>query len=175
MKLEILERFMTSTLPEKIQERNAKTYSKRQIDQLMTIIKSQAFISNKIQRKEKFYPTKDEFEVLGSSGIELLRAFETAIEPFLDPKINSLGMPGKLRARGFAEKMKVKLRKVKNEGITSAKGIADRFNELGYKTSNGSIWRGTQVKRLIATLDEMEREKKEKYIKYEEKPAKPSF
>lgn len=58
-------------------------------------------------------------------------------------------------ANSFAEQMGESLTKVRDEGITSTRKIADRFNELGIKTLRNKDWTHTQVARLISRRKEL--------------------
>lgn len=53
------------------------------------------------------------------------------------------------KADRFAEEMGQHLQKVREEGIFTQKGIADRFNELGIKSSRNSNWHQNSIKELI--------------------------
>ncbi len=55
----------------------------------------------------------------------------------------------KNRANSFAEEMGEDLAKVRAEGITSTRKIAERFNELGVKTARGGKWSHDTVSKLI--------------------------
>lgn len=84
--------------------------------------------------------------------IKTLMTFEKAMEYAVkrsrtgNPKI---GNQSKSRADIFAETMSENLQKVRNEGHTTMRSIADRFNELGIKSARGYDWSHTTVNQLI--------------------------
>lgn len=66
-----------------------------------------------------------------------------------------LGTYSKTRADEFAEEMGEHLDKVRAEGFTSTRKIAERFNELGLKSGFGKDWSFNAVARLIRRRKEL--------------------
>lgn len=61
----------------------------------------------------------------------------------------NIGNKSKNSADEFAKEMGSELEKVRREGITSVRKIADRFNQLNIKSFKGGEWSHNTVKNLI--------------------------
>ncbi len=67
----------------------------------------------------------------------------------LKPSNPKIGVQSKNRADNFAEQIGEDLQKVRKEGYTTVRSIADRFNELGIKSARGNDWTHGTVFQLI--------------------------
>lgn len=67
----------------------------------------------------------------------------------LKPSNPKIGVQSKNRADTFAENISDDLQKVRDEGYTSMRSIASRFNELGIKSARGNDWTHGTVFQLI--------------------------
>ena len=67
----------------------------------------------------------------------------------LKPSNPKIGVQSKNRADNFAEQIGKDLQKVRKEGHTTVRSIADRFNELGIKSARGNDWTHGTVFQLI--------------------------
>tara|TARA_R110002096_G_scaffold435058_1_gene659227 strand:- start:619 stop:1533 length:915 start_codon:yes stop_codon:yes gene_type:complete len=67
----------------------------------------------------------------------------------------NLGTNSKKTSDKFADSITDDLNKVREEGHTSTRAIADRFNELGIKTPRGGAWHHNSVARLLRRRKEL--------------------
>jgi len=133
----------------------------QEISVLSGFIASKSFINtmleDKISFKEALLKTKDAEVIFTSGNQQILDLVDSISESFehiqIETRKNSryknLGVDSKNNADIFAETMGDNLQKVRNEGHTTMRSIADRFNELGIKSARGYDWSHTTVNQLI--------------------------
>ncbi|TDT43652.1 recombinase [Maribacter spongiicola] len=96
-----------------------------------------AFLSNDNSKFEKLIDTLGEsFEYVHSEAIR-------------NSRNTALGKESKSNADIFAQTMGEHLNKVRDEGHTTMRSIAERFNKLGVKSARGYDWSHTTVNQLI--------------------------
>lgn len=134
------------------------SYTKDEIDAVSNIISEPAFLDYMLQEKKSLReafaddPRSKDLLEQNPDLESLVDSFSSAMEYSLSSgKIRNpqLGESNKKRAEEFAEQMGEYLKKVRGEGHTTVRAIADRFNELGIKSARGYEWSPTTIHQMI--------------------------
>lgn len=112
-------------------------------------------------RDEGITTTRGISERLNKLDIKSARGGEwshTAVGNLMKRLVNLDMIEGVKDTVTFAKDMRANLQKVKDEGITTTRGIAKKFNELGLKTARGKDFSHIAVFRLIEKCKELDLE-----------------
>ena len=139
-------------------------YSKRDVEELTSILKEPSFLDSMLEGKKSLkeafledpraaYILKETPDIEG-----LVESFSEAMTYTIKHQNTgnpNLGINSKNHADQFAMGMGVHLDKLKEDGITSTRKIADKLNELKIPSNYGKKWHHNSVARLLRRREEL--------------------
>lgn len=139
-------------------------YSKRDVEELASILKEPSFLDTMLQDKKSL---KEAFleDPRAAYILKETPDIEGLVESFSDAMTYTikhqnagnpnLGINSKNHADQFAKDMGVHLDKLKEDGITSTRKVAEKLNELKIPSNYGKKWHHNSVARLLRRREEL--------------------
>lgn len=134
-------------------------------DKLIKMLSDEGFVDEVLKSNKSLAQVLDENpdfkdELDGNSQLsELVTAFSSALDYISSKHVShgnpDIGVQSRSRADEFAVSILPHIKEAAEEGVTTTRGIAERFNDLEIKSARGYDWTQTTIQQLKTRLKKL--------------------